>query len=90
MRDVLPPESGRRRRFVDAFAEVVEGAGYGLLVTPLLEDFGVFSRIGDATDLVQKEMYRFTDNGGRDVALRPEFTAMQSSPVSNEQSSIST
>jgi histidyl-tRNA synthetase len=35
----------------------------------------VFARVGDATDLVQKEMYRFTDNGGRDVALRPEFTA---------------
>ena len=35
----------------------------------------MFARVGDATDLVQKEMYRFTDAGGRDVALRPEFTA---------------
>jgi histidyl-tRNA synthetase len=75
MRDVLPPESVRLRRFVDTFAEIVETAGYGYLVTPLVEDFGVFSRVGDATDLVQKEMYRFTDTGGRDVALRPEFTA---------------
>ena len=50
-------------------------AGYGEVVTPLLEDYGVFARVGDATDLVQKEMYRFTDTGGRDVALRPEFTA---------------
>jgi histidyl-tRNA synthetase len=45
------------------------------VITPLLEDYGVFARVGDATDLVQKEMYRFTDLGGRDVALRPEFTA---------------
>ncbi len=75
MRDVLPPESARRRRFVETFAEVAGDAGYGEVVTPLLEDYGVFARVGDATDLVQKEMYRFTDNGGRDVALRPEFTA---------------
>jgi histidyl-tRNA synthetase len=75
MFDVLPPESARRRRFVELFAETVEAAGYGQLVTPLLEDAGVFNRLGEATDVVQKEMYRFTDNGGRDVALRPEFTA---------------
>ena len=75
MRDVLPPESARRRAFVDTFAEIAGDAGYGEVITPLLEDYGVFARVGDATDLVQKEMYRFTDNGGRDVALRPEFTA---------------
>ena len=75
MRDVLPPESARRRRFVELFAEVVGAAGYGEVTTPLVEDYGVFARVGDATDLVQKEMYRFTDTGGRDVALRPEFTA---------------
>ena len=75
MRDILPPESDAPRRFVDIFADVVEAAGYGQVITPLLEDLGVFSRIGEATDVVQKEMYHFTDNGGRDVALRPEFTA---------------
>jgi histidyl-tRNA synthetase len=75
MRDILAPESGRWRRFVDVFASVVEPAGYGLLVPPLLEDVGVFQRIGEATDVVSKEMYRFEDLGGRRVALRPEFTA---------------
>ena len=75
MRDILPPESARRRAFVDTFAGLAGDAGYGEVITPLLEDYGVFARVGDATDLVQKEMYRFTDNGGRDVALRPEFTA---------------
>jgi histidyl-tRNA synthetase len=75
MRDILPPESARRRSFVNTFAGVAGDAGYGEVITPLLEDYGVFARVGDATDLVQKEMYRFTDIGGRDVALRPEFTA---------------
>ncbi len=71
----MAPASERARRLVDVFADTVEAAGYRQLVTPLLEDAGVFSRVGEATDIVQKEMYRFTDNGGRDVALRPEFTA---------------
>jgi histidyl-tRNA synthetase len=75
MRDILPPESGRWRRFTDLFADVVERAGYGQLMTPLLEDLGVFSRIGDATDVVTKEMYDFVDKGDRHIALRPEMTA---------------
>ncbi len=75
MRDILPPESARWRRFVEAFAQVTEGAGYGQVISPLLEDLGVFQRIGDATDVVSKEMYDFVDKGGRHVALRPELTA---------------
>ena len=75
MRDVLPPESARWRRFVQVFAQVAEGAGYGQVISPLLEDLGVFQRIGDATDVVTKEMYDFVDKGGRHVALRPELTA---------------
>jgi histidyl-tRNA synthetase len=75
MRDILPPESARWRRFVDVFAEVVEAAGYGQIISPLLEDLGVFQRIGDATDVVTKEMYDFVDKGGRHIALRPELTA---------------
>ena len=75
MRDILPPESGRWRHFTDVFAEVVERAGYGQLITPLLEDLGVFTRIGDATDVVTKEMYDFVDKGERHIALRPEMTA---------------
>ncbi len=75
MRDILPPESARWRRFVDVFAEVVESAGYGLVNTPIMEDIGVFQRIGDATDVVSKEMYQLVDKGERHVALRPELTA---------------
>jgi histidyl-tRNA synthetase len=75
MRDILPPESARWRAFVDAFAEVVGAAGYGQIIPPLLEDLGVFHRVGEATDIVTKEMYDFVDKGGRHVALRPELTA---------------
>lgn len=75
MRDILPPESGRWRRFVEVFAGTVERAGYGQVISPLLEDLGVFQRLGDATDVVTKEMYDFVDKGGRHVALRPELTA---------------
>jgi histidyl-tRNA synthetase len=75
MRDILPPESARWRRFVEVFARVAEQAGYGQVMSPLLEDLGVFQRIGDATDVVSKEMYSFEDRGGESLTLRPEFTA---------------
>jgi histidyl-tRNA synthetase len=75
MRDILPPESARWRRFVTVFADIAESAGYGQVISPLLEDLGVFQRIGDATDVVTKEMYDFVDKGGRHIALRPELTA---------------
>lgn len=75
MRDVLDPESSRWRHFVGEFARVVESAGYRQIIPPLLEDIGVFHRVGEATDVVTKEMYDFTDKGGRHIALRPEQTA---------------
>lgn len=75
MRDILAPESLRWRAFVDQFARIVESAGYRQIMPPLLEDLGVFQRIGEATDVVTKEMYDFVDKGGRHVALRPELTA---------------
>ena len=75
MRDILPPESGRWRRFTAVFADVVEAAGYEQVIPPLLEDVGVFTRLGDATDVVTKELYSFVDRGDRHIALRPEMTA---------------
>ena len=75
MRDIVAPESARFRRFTEVFAEVVEPAGYRQIIPPMMEDLGVFTRLGDATDIVTKEMYDFVDKGGRHVALRPEQTA---------------
>jgi histidyl-tRNA synthetase len=74
-RDVLPPESARWERLIALFAGTVERAGYGLVLSPMFEDVGVFERVGEGTDVVRKEMYDFEDKGGRRIALRPEGTA---------------
>ncbi len=73
--DVLWPDSARRRALVAVFAEVAGAAGYTEVVPPMFEHVEVFRRLGDATDVVRKEMYDFTDRGGRHIALRPEQTA---------------
>jgi len=73
--DVLWPESARRRALVGVFADIVEAAGYTEVVPPMFEHVEVFRRLGDATDVVRKEMYEFEDRGGRHIALRPEQTA---------------
>ena len=74
-RDVLPPESARWARLIALFATLAERAGYGLVVSPMFEDIGVFERVGESTDIVRKEMYDFRDKGDRQLALRPEGTA---------------
>jgi histidyl-tRNA synthetase len=74
--DVLWPESSRWESLVAAFAGRARRAGFGLTVTPMFEDARLFHRgIGDDSDVVSKEMYEFTDRGGRALALRPEGTA---------------
>lgn len=73
--DVLAPESTRWRDLVAAFATRAERFGYGLVLTPAFEHVEVFRRVGTATDVVSKEMYEFTDRGGRVLALRPEGSA---------------
>jgi histidyl-tRNA synthetase len=75
MADVLAPASARWARLVALFATLAERAGFGLALTPLIEHVEVFQRVGDATDIVRKEMYDFDDKGGRRVAVRPEITA---------------
>lgn len=56
--------------------EVLARYGFSEVRTPLLEKLETFTRsIGDTTDIVQKEMYAFTDRGNRNIALRPEGTA---------------
>ena len=75
-RDLLPPETAVWAR-VEAAARRVFGLyGYGEIRTPIFEETDLFSRgVGEATDIVGKEMYSFTDKGGRKVTLRPESTA---------------
>ncbi len=74
-RDILAPDAARWRQFQEVFAAVVQDAGYQLIIPPMFEDLGVFLRLGEATEVVTKEMYDFEDKGGRRIALRPEQTA---------------
>ena len=74
--DVLPEEGRRRRALWRLCDEVLTRAGYGYADTPVFEDTELFARgVGEATDIVQKEMFTFEDQGGRSVTLRPEGTA---------------
>jgi histidyl-tRNA synthetase len=74
--DVLPEEGGRRLALDREAQEVLEGAGYGYFESPAFEDTELFARgVGEATDIVQKEMFTFEDKGGRSLTLRPEGTA---------------
>ncbi|PDH68409.1 MAG: histidine--tRNA ligase [Acidimicrobiales bacterium MED-G01] len=74
-RDLLPGESARWEAVIEVFSSVASRAGFSLIDTPIFEDIGVFSRIGEGTDVVGKEMYEFLDRGERPMALRPEGTA---------------
>ena len=74
-RDLVWPDSERRRSFIDLFAGIVSRSGYAEIVPPMFEHIEVFQRLGDGTDVVRKEMYDFEDKGGRNIALRPEQTA---------------
>src|SRR5919109_5457312 len=74
--DLLPEEAARRQRIVAEARALAEGAGFGQIDTPVFEDSELFVRtVGEATDIVSKEMYTFEDRSGRSLTLRPEGTA---------------
>lgn len=76
-RDILAPDSTRLRALVDEFALQTSQSGFGEIISPIFEDFGVFKRLGESTDIVTKEMFDFFDKGDppQQLALRPELTA---------------
>jgi histidyl-tRNA synthetase len=74
--DVVPPDSARWNAVEARMRTLAERFGYGEIRTPAFESTDVFVRgVGETTDIVEKEMYTFTDRGGRSVTLRPEWTA---------------
>jgi histidyl-tRNA synthetase len=74
--DVLPEEGSRRRELMRIGEELLGRAAYGYFDSPIFEDTELFARsVGEATDIVQKEMFTFEDKGGRSLTLRPEGTA---------------
>ena len=74
--DILPDEVGKWQFVEETAREVFEGFGFSEIRIPILERTELFSRgIGEATDIVEKEMYTFTDRSGNSLTLRPEATA---------------
>lgn len=73
--DILPPLSERFRAHELRSAAIFERAGYRYVITPMFEDTAVFARgVGEASDIVSKEMYTFDDRSGNSLTLRPEGT----------------
>lgn len=74
--EYLPPESAGWLAVREALTRPAILAGYGYIELPVFEDTALFVRgVGESTDVVSKEMYTFTDRGGRSLTLRPEGTA---------------
>jgi histidyl-tRNA synthetase len=74
--DVLPADGRRRAALARTADELLGRVGYEPFETPVFEDTEVFARgVGEATDIVRKEMFSFEDKAGRSLTLRPEGTA---------------
>ena len=75
-KDILPEEVYKWKYIENAFSNLCSIFGYKQIRTPVFEYTELFQRgVGESTDIVQKEMYTFTDKGGRSITLRPEGTA---------------
>lgn len=75
-KDLLPGETEKWQYAESVLTEICDTYHYSEIRTPLFEHTEVFKRgVGDSTDIVQKEMYTFSDQGGRSITLRPEGTA---------------
>ena len=76
MHDILPADMPAWQQIEDTWRELVESHGYRQIRTPVVERTALFKRsVGEATDIVEKEMYSFEDRGGENLSLRPEGTA---------------
>jgi histidyl-tRNA synthetase len=77
MNDILPDEAERWEALEELLRDWLRGYGYRNVRSPLVEHTALFRRaIGEATDIVEKEMYSFTDElNGEELTLRPEATA---------------
>ncbi|MBP7310413.1 MAG: histidine--tRNA ligase [Candidatus Cloacimonetes bacterium] len=74
--DILPADSYKWQFLMASFRKFASSFGYEEISTPIFETADLFERSsGESSDVVKKEMYRFTDRKGREFALRPEGTA---------------
>ncbi|HVL90915.1 MAG TPA: histidine--tRNA ligase [Actinomycetota bacterium] len=76
MQDLLPPVAERFQMHEQRTGALFERAGYRRIITPMFEDTALFLRgVGESSDIVNKEMYTFTDRSENSLTLRPEGTA---------------
>ncbi|MDX1921441.1 MAG: histidine--tRNA ligase, partial [Candidatus Caenarcaniphilales bacterium] len=74
--DLLPSESGKWQKIENTAKELLRRAGFKEIRTPIFEQTEIFQRAaGESSDIVNKEMYTFTDRSDRSITLRPEGTA---------------
>ena len=74
--DFLPEVTSKWQKLEAMLRELCLQYGYQEIRTPIFEETELFNRgVGSTTDIVQKEMYTFSDHGGRSITLRPENTA---------------
>lgn len=74
--DIVAPQSQAWRDVLGLWEDWAARYGYPLVMTPAFEATELFERgVGDTTEVVTKQMYTFTDGGGRSISLRPEGTA---------------
>lgn len=75
-KDILPQDISKWKFVEKIIKEKLESFNYKEIRTPVFEETALFARgIGEATDIVSKEMYTFLDKGGDSLTLRPEMTA---------------
>lgn len=76
IQDIFPPEIYIWQRVEEVARDVFFAYGFQELRAPIIESTDIFIRsIGETTDIVEKEMYTFSDKAGRSITLRPEGTA---------------
>lgn len=76
MKDIFEPENSIYDFVISTCERIARNYGHELIETPILEETSLFKRsVGESSDIVNKEMYRFEDKGGNDVCMRPEGTA---------------
>ena len=76
MKDLMFEDAKKYQYITETASQIAKRYGFEFIETPILEETALFKRsVGESSDIVGKEMYRFEDKGGNDVCMRPEGTA---------------
>ena len=85
-KDILPDEIKAWQELYLRALKIFDKYNYHEIRTPIIENAEIFLKsVGNSTDIVSKEMYKFKDQGNRDIVLRPEGTACVARAVANNK-----